>query len=142
MDGGTRERERERYIYIYRERERAVCMSAHTDRARGAVETPRGSPRGTGSSGRVEAPSCAVRHGGEQTTRAHVQVAGEASSYAISWDIAHQKIARMTLTVRLDWNWSSFQLAISASPLGVTASANAPSARMCITAALFHAHCI
>ena len=40
------------------------------------------------------------------------------------------KIARMTLTIKLDRNWSSFQLANSASPLSVTDSAIAPSARM------------
>ena len=36
----------------------------------------------------------------------------------------------MTLTVKLDRNWSSFQLANSAPPLSVTGSAIAPSARM------------
>ena len=36
----------------------------------------------------------------------------------------------MILTIKLDWNWSSFQLANSAPPLGVTDSAIAPSARM------------
>jgi len=36
----------------------------------------------------------------------------------------------MTLTAKLDWNWSSFQLANSAPPLSVTDSAIAPSARM------------
>ena len=36
----------------------------------------------------------------------------------------------MTFTVKLDGNWSSFQLANSASPLSVTDSAIAPSARM------------
>ena len=41
-----------------------------------------------------------------------------------------RKIARMTLTVKLDWNWSSFQLANSAPPLSVTDSAIAPSARI------------
>ena len=39
-------------------------------------------------------------------------------------------IARMTLTVKLDGNWSSLQLASSAPPLSVTDSALAPSARM------------
>ena len=46
------------------------------------------------------------------------------------WAEAHIKIARMTLTVKLDRNWSSFQLANSAPPLSVTDSAIAPSARM------------
>ena len=36
----------------------------------------------------------------------------------------------MTLTIKLDGNWSSSQLANSAPPLSVTASAIAPSARM------------
>ena len=40
------------------------------------------------------------------------------------------KITRMTLTIKLDRNWSSFQLANSAPPLSVTGSAIAPSARM------------
>lgn len=46
------------------------------------------------------------------------------------WAEAHVKIARMTLTIKLDGNWSSFQLANSAPPLSVTDSAIAPSARM------------
>ena len=48
------------------------------------------------------------------------------------WAEAHIKIARMTLTIKLDGNWSSFQLANSAPPLSVTDSAIAPSARMLI----------
>lgn len=36
----------------------------------------------------------------------------------------------MTLTIKLDGNWSSFQLANSAPPLSVTDSAIAPSARI------------
>jgi hypothetical protein len=57
------------------------------------------------------------------------------------WAEAHVKIARMTLTIKLDRNWSSFQLANSAPPLSVTDSAIAPSARIllqvgfCFTAA-------
>ena len=47
-----------------------------------------------------------------------------------SWAEAHEKIARMTLTIKLDRNWSSFQLANSAPPLSVTDSAIAPSARI------------
>ena len=46
------------------------------------------------------------------------------------WAEAAIKIARMTLTVKLDGNWSSFQLANSAPPLSVTDSAIAPSARI------------
>ena len=48
------------------------------------------------------------------------------------WAEAPIKIARMTLTIKLDRNWSSFQLANSAPPLSVTDSAIAPSARMLI----------
>jgi hypothetical protein len=48
------------------------------------------------------------------------------------WAEAHIKIARMTLTIKLDRNWNSFQLANSAPPLSVTDSAIAPSARMFI----------
>ena len=46
------------------------------------------------------------------------------------WAEARVKIARMTLTIKLDGNWSSFQLANSAPPLSVTDSAIAPSARI------------
>ena len=46
------------------------------------------------------------------------------------WAEAPIKIARMTLTIKLDRNWSSFQLANSAPPLSVTDSAIAPSARI------------
>ena len=38
----------------------------------------------------------------------------------LSWAEARVKIARMTLTIKLDGNWSSFQLANSAPPLSVT----------------------
>ena len=38
------------------------------------------------------------------------------------WAKAPIKIARMTLTIKLDGNWSSFQLANSAPPLSVTDS--------------------
>ena len=48
----------------------------------------------------------------------------------VSWAEAPIKIARMILTIKLDGNWSSFQLANSAPPLSVTDSAIAPSARM------------
>ena len=46
------------------------------------------------------------------------------------WAEAPIKIARMTLTIKLDRNWNSFQLANSAPPLSVTDSAIAPSARI------------
>ena len=61
---------------------------------------------------------------------AHVQASALASSVANCWAEAPIKIARMTLTIKLDGNWSSFQLANSAPPLSVTDSAIAPSARM------------
>ena len=47
-----------------------------------------------------------------------------------SWAEAPVKIARMTLTIKLDGNWSSFQLANNTPPLSVTGSVIAPSARM------------
>ena len=47
-----------------------------------------------------------------------------------NWAEARLKIARMTLTIKRDGNWSSFQLANSALPLSVTSSAIAPSARI------------
>ena len=52
------------------------------------------------------------------------------SALCARWAEAPEKIARMTLTIKLDGNWSSFQLANSAPPLSVTDSAIAPSARM------------
>ena len=54
----------------------------------------------------------------------------EARMKMYRWAEAHIKIARMTLTIKLDGNWSSFQLANSAPPLSVTDSAIAPSARI------------
>ena len=51
-------------------------------------------------------------------------------TYFTCWAEARIKIARMPLTIKLDGNWNSFQLANSAPPLSVTDSAVAPSARM------------
>ena len=63
--------------------------------------------------------------------RAHTTYAANHSNWQCTcWAEARIKIARMTLTVKLDRNWSSFQLASSAPPLSVTGSAIAPSARM------------
>ena len=45
----------------------------------------------------------------------------------------------MTLTIKLDRNWSSFQLAKSTPPQSVIDRANAPSARMLYNAT-FHIH--
>ena len=53
---------------------------------------------------------------------------------ASCWAFARIKIARVILAIRLDWNWSSFQLASSAPPLSVTDSAIAPSARILVDA--------
>ena len=69
-------------------------------------------------------------------TVCHATAAQSPSSVAIllahhlCWAEAPIKIARMTLTIKLDRNWSSFQLANSAPPLSVTDSAIAPSARI------------
>ena len=49
-----------------------------------------------------------------------------------NWAEAHIKIARMTLTAKLDGNWNSFQLANNTPPLGVTGSVIAPSARIIV----------
>ena len=46
------------------------------------------------------------------------------------WAEAPVKIARKTLTIKLDRNWSSFQLANNTPPLSVTGSVIAPSARI------------
>jgi hypothetical protein len=48
------------------------------------------------------------------------------------WAEARIKIARMTLTIKLDGNWNSFQLANNTPPLSVTGSVIAPSARMTV----------
>ena len=44
----------------------------------------------------------------------------------ICWAEARIKVARMTLTIELDGNWNSFQLANSAPQLSITDSAIAP----------------
>ncbi len=62
----------------------------------------------------------------------HLDLCSVAGSHSSSWAEAPIKIARMTLTIKLDRNWSSFQLANSAPPLSVTDSAIAPSARMVV----------
>ena len=56
------------------------------------------------------------------------------SSANASWAEAPKQIARMTLTIKLDRNWISFQLANSAPPLSVTDSAIAHFARRAATA--------
>ena len=49
---------------------------------------------------------------------------------SICWAEARIKIARIILTIRLDWNWSSFQLANIALPVDVMSCDIAPSARI------------
>ena len=60
----------------------------------------------------------------------------------IRWAEARVKITRMTLTIKLDRNWSSFQLANSAPPLSVTGSAIAPSARIAKDALFLSSGCV
>ena len=62
----------------------------------------------------------------------YIHFASPDGSTYMHWAEARIKIARMTLTIKLDGNWSSFQLANSAPPLSVTGSAIAPSARMVV----------
>ena len=54
----------------------------------------------------------------------------QATMNSFCWAEAPIQIARMTLTIKLDRNWSSFQLANSAPLLSVTDRAIAPSAIM------------
>jgi hypothetical protein len=61
-----------------------------------------------------------------------------ADCHSNGWAEAPIKIARMTLTIKLDGNWSSFQLANNTPPLSVTGSVIAPSARMLPAVALYN----
>ena len=77
--------------------------------------------------------ACILQEKGESGSLRATQVVcnvAEGCRLKACWAEAHEKIARMTLTIKLDRNWSSFQLANSAPPLSVTDSAIAPSARM------------
>ena len=76
-------------------------------------------------------------HRGTQSSSPHIDRQSERHDTERRWAEAHIKIARMTLTIKLDRNWSSFQLANSTPPLSVTGSAIAPSARM-VVACAFH----
>ena len=58
------------------------------------------------------------------------RVARLTTCFSCSWAEARITVARMTLTIKLDGNWSSFQLANNTPPLSVTGSVIAPSARM------------
>ena len=75
--------------------------------------------------------ACVLRKA-KQTRASAIALSHNAHVVRICWAEAHIKIARMTLTIELDGNWNSFQLANSAPPLSVTDSAIAPSARMLI----------
>ena len=68
----------------------------------------------------------------EKRIKLHIKRVGlhPVTGRRICWAEAPIKIARMILTIKLDGNWSSFQLANSTPPLCVTDSAIAPSARM------------
>ena len=61
---------------------------------------------------------------------------GMTTGHRNGWAEAPIKIARMTLTIKLDGNWSSFQLANNTPPLSVTGSVIAPSARMLLAVTL------
>ena len=73
-----------------------------------------------------------VRHAGRDFRLAAFRLPSSTlpMSCANGWAEARIKIARMTLTIKLDGNWSSFQLANNTPPLSVTGSVIAPSARM------------
>ena len=53
--------------------------------------------------------------------------------YSRHWAEAHAKIARVTLTIKLDRNWNSFQLANRAPPLSVADSSIASSGGMTVS---------
>ena len=66
-----------------------------------------------------------VKHGGDLSQRKK-----QTADDLFDWAEAQIHIERMTLTIKLDRSWKSFQLTTSAPPLTVTDSAIAPSARM------------
>ena len=113
----------------------------------GAAAAPRVAggrlPSAAGSSSK-KAPSCvrpcACCRAPRDTQHTRHLVLGELRWLSFRWAEALLKIARMTLTIKRDGNWSSFQLANSALPLSVTSSAIAPSARMeSLVSSLAHA---
>ena len=65
-----------------------------------------------------------VKHWGDLSQRT------KTADDLFGWAEAHIQIATMTLTIKLDRNWNSFQPTNSAPSLIVTDSAIAPSARM------------
>ena len=78
---------------------------------------------------RREAPLCS-RSAPFCSRGAPLQRGDDDNTRGIGWARAPIKIAMLTLTINIDGNWNSFQLANSAPPLSVTDSAIAPSARM------------
>ena len=76
---------------------------------------------------------CAIASAGDKRLQ---QFLASVCAAGRCWAEAPVKIARMTLTIKLDGNWSSFQLANNTPPLSVTGSVIAPSARMCLKVAL------
>ena len=76
-----------------------------------------------------------VKHGGDLSQRQ------QSADDLFDWAEAHVQIARMTLTIKLDRSWNSFQLTNGAPPPTVTDSAIAPSARMPVNCeAILHAY--
>ena len=65
-----------------------------------------------------------VKHGGDPSQRK------TSADDLFDWAEAHIQIASMTLTIKLDRNWHSFQLTSSAPPLTISDSDIAPSARL------------
>ena len=70
-----------------------------------------------------------------RTSASYSRRAGLLFPSKISWAEARIKITRITLTIKRDRNWSSFQLASNTPPLSVTGSVIAPSARMLFNSA-------
>ena len=78
-------------------------------------------------------PVLALACAGAPVAKQHCSMFGSHVVCAVlvaSWAEAPIKIAKMTLTIKLDGNWSSFQLANNTPPLSVTGSVIAPSARI------------
>jgi hypothetical protein len=84
---------------------------------------------------RARARQCFTRQAGHSPDALR-NTPSETACLSYGWAEAPIKIARMTLTIKLDGNWSSFQLANNTPPLSVTGSVIAPSARMLLASAL------
>ena len=66
----------------------------------------------------------------DRACKLNIKARVDKAMHRYCWAEAPVKIARMTLTIKLDGNWNSFQLANNTPPLSVTGSVIAPSARM------------